>query len=94
MRSLTGNCTSSYKDPDKMLKECKDVLHPALFDQLKRVLNHYNPTKSAVHVMVYQRRQVRAHGNHASVSNNIPKVGSTLNKEERKKCVAEFPCLL
>ena len=94
MRSLAGNCTASYKHPDTMIKECKDALPRDLLAQLKRFLRHHNPTKFVGYVTVEQRRQDRASGNHASVANNIPKVESTLNKEERNKCIAVFPCWL
>ena len=81
MCSLAGNYTSSYRDPNKTLQECKDVLPPDLRIQLKLVLNHHNPTKFVGHFKAHQRRQARACGNHASVVNNVPKVESVLNKE-------------
>ena len=94
MCSLTGNCTSSCRDPGKMLRECKEALSLDLFTQAKRVLHYHKPTKFTGHITAEQRRQDRACGNHALVVNKIPKVESTLNKEERNKNVAVFPCWL
>ena len=94
MRSLAGKCTASYRDPEKMLQECKDALPPYLIAELKRVMNHHNPTKFVVHVIIEQHRKARAYDNHASVANNIPKVECSLNKEYRNKNVAVFPCWL
>ena len=94
MLSLTGNYTASYRDPDKILQECKDALPPDLLVQLKRVLNHHNLTKFVGHGTTEQLRQAHAYGNHASVANNVQKVESTLSKEELNECVAVFPCWL
>ena len=82
MLSFTGNYIFSYRDPDKILQECKDDLPPDLIGQLKRLLNHYNFTNFVGHVTTEQRRQVRNYDSHASVENNIPKVEHTLHKEE------------
>ena len=94
MCSLTRNYTESCRYPYKILKECKDVLPLELLAQLKRVLHHYSPTKFVGHIAAEQLRQDHACGNHTSVSNDIPKVESTLNKEEHNTCVAVFPCWL
>ena len=88
--SLTGNCKASYIDPDTMIQEYKYVLHPDLLAQIKLALNYYNPTKFVGHVIAEKLRHARACGNHASVTNNVPKVESTLSKEEREKCVIVF----
>ena len=91
MRSLARNCTASCRDPDKMLQKCKDALPSGLLVQLKRALNHHNPTKFVGHITAEQLRQAHAYGKCASAVNNIPKVESTLRKEERNKYVAVFP---
>ena len=46
------------------------------------------------HVTADHRKQVRDYGNQDSVSKNLSKVEQTLNKEERNKHVAAFPCSL
>ena len=89
--SLTGNCTASCRDPDTMLRECKEALPPDLIAQLKRFLHHHNPNKFAGYITAEQCRQYRSYGNHDSVASNILKVESTINKEERNKHVALFP---
>ena len=86
--SLAGNWKASCRDPNKKFKEHKDALPPELLSQLKRVLHHHKPTTFVVHVMVEQHRQAHAYGNHSLVPNDIPKVESTLSKEERNKHVA------
>ena len=80
MLSLAGNYTASYRDPYKALQRCKDVLQLDVLVQLKRVLNHHNPTKFVGHVTAEQIRKSCAYGNYASVEKNIPNVESTLNK--------------
>ena len=57
VRSLTGNCTVSCRDPDKILRECKDVLCPELHAQLNRVMYHHNPTKLIGHIKANQHRK-------------------------------------
>ena len=94
MLSLAGNYTASYRDPYKALQRCKDVLQLDVLVQLKRVLNHHNPTKFVGHVVGEQHRQAHAYGNHASVAKHVPKVESTLNKEELNKYVAVFTCCI
>ena len=74
MRSLTGNFTFSYRDPDKTIQECKDALPPDLLVELKLVLNHHNPTKFVGYFIVYQRLKSYACGISASVVNIIQKV--------------------
>ena len=81
MISFDGNFTASCKDPDKILKECKDALLPDLIAQLKQFLHYYNPTNVAGHIKAEQLQQSRTWGNCASVSNKIPKVESTMRKE-------------
>ena len=54
MRYLTGNYTSSCRDPDKMLQESKDAVPPDLLAQLKRKLNHHNLTNFVGHVTAEQ----------------------------------------
>ena len=89
---LTG--TVSCIDPDKIRREYKEDLPLELIAQLKRILNHHNPTRFIGHVTEEQHRKYRACGNYTSVSNNMTKVEATLNKEERNKHVAEFLCWL
>ena len=55
-RSLTGNSADSYRDPDTILRECKDALSRHLLNQLKRVLHHHDSTKFLVHVTEEQHR--------------------------------------
>ena len=94
IRSLPGNYTASYRDPDKILTACEAALTPDLLSQLKRVLCHHNPSKLRGHVTAQQRQEARKYGNHASVSKHLKKVEITLNKEERNKYVTVFPCWL
>ena len=56
--------------------------------QIKRILNHHNPTKFVGNVAAEKHWQDRAYGNNISVANNIQKVESTLNKQDRNKHVA------
>ena len=74
IRSLTGNYTATYRDPDKILKACDAALTPELLTQLKRVLHHYNPSKLTGHVTAQQREEARKYGNHASVAKHLTKV--------------------
>ena len=90
--SLVGNCTSSCRHTCTMIQDYKDTLPPDLITQLKRVLKHYNPIECLGYVTVEQRIQDRVYGSYVSVAINVPKVDSTLNKEERNKHVAVLPC--
>ena len=90
MRYLTGNYTKYYRDPDSMLQEYKDALPLDLLAQLKRVLNHHNATKFLGHITEEKNRKYRAYVNQALSANSIPKIESTLNKEERNKHVVVF----
>ena len=85
MISLTRNCTAPYRDLGKILKECKETLPPEILSQIKRVLHHCNPTKFIVRITEEQHREAR-------FSKNTTKVETIISKEERKKCVATFPC--
>ena len=55
MPYLTENYMNYCRDPDKILRECKNALHPDLLVQLKLVLHYYNPTRSIVHITVEYR---------------------------------------
>ena len=67
IRSLTGKCTASCRDPEKILRSSSDALPSELLRQLKRALCHHNPSKFKGHVTADQRKQARAYGNHVSV---------------------------
>ena len=73
-RSITGNYTASYRDPDTMLRECQEMLPLDLLPQIKRVLCHHNPTKFLGRIIAEERRQVCAYGSHVLVANNVSKV--------------------
>ena len=94
MHSVTGNCTASCRDPNKIFKECKDALPPELLAQLKLVLHHNNPTKSIGYIIAEQHRKARACGNYTSVSKPPTKLETALSKEERNKCTEAFTCWL
>ena len=94
MRFLNSNYAASYRESDKVLRECKGNLSKELPTQLKRVLHHHNPKKIIGHVTVDKRRQSRACGNHAFVSKNTTKVYTTLSKQQCDKHVAVIPCWL
>ena len=91
IRSLTGNYTAAYRDPDEILRACNAALTPELLTQLKRVLHHHNPSKLTGHVTAQQREEARKCGKHASVAKHLTKVQKTLNKEERNKHITAFP---
>ena len=75
IRSLTGNYTATYRDPEKILRACNAALTPELLTQLKRVMHHHNPSKLTGHVTAQQREEARKYGNHASVAMHLTKVG-------------------
>ena len=83
--SLPGDYADTYRDPNKMIEACSAALTSDLLAQLKRVLDHNSPSKFTGHVTAEQRQEVRVCGNHASVAKRLPKVETTLNKEERHK---------
>ena len=68
MCSFTRDWTDSRRDPNKILKECKDALLPELLAQLKWFLCHCNPTKSIGRIREFQRMQSRVCVNHTSFS--------------------------
>ena len=94
IRSLPGNYTVTYRDPEKIPKAFSAVLTPDLLAQLKRVLHHNNLSKFAVHVTANQRQEAYSYGNHSSVAKHLSKVEVTLSKEKRNKHVTAFPCWL
>ena len=57
MRSLTGNYTTSHRDPEKILKEHKEFLPLDLFTQIKRVLQYHNLIKLIGYVTEDQHRK-------------------------------------
>ena len=94
MWSLTGNYTASCRDLEQILWAFSDALQPERLRQLSRVLHHHNHYKFKEDATSDQRKQIHAYGNHSSVGRNLIKVEKTLNKEERNKHVAAFPCWL
>ena len=94
IRSLPGNYTATHRDPEKIIEACSAALTPNLLAQLKRILHHNNPSKFTGYVTAQQRQEARACGNHDAVAKQLHKVETTLNKEERNKCVTAFPCWL
>ena len=94
IRSLTGNYTATYREPDKILRACDEALTPELLTQLKRVLHHHNPSTLIGHVTAQQRQEARKYGNYASVAKHLTKVEKPLNKEEWNKYVTAFSCWL
>ena len=85
---------ASCRGPSKILRECKGTTSPELLAQLKKVLHHHNLKNHIGYVIEDQRRQSRAHENHASIPKNITKIETILSKEERSKCVEVFTCWL
>ena len=94
IRSLRGNHTALYRNPETILDACRDALPPLLLQDLKRVLHNVNPARFVGHTTAAQRTENRRYGNHSSIKNNLAKVVATMNKEERNKFVAVFPSWL
>ena len=92
IRSLTGNYTILYRNPEEILSQCKEALDKDLLTQLERVLHNNNLSKFQGYVSAEQRAENRAYGNYTSIAKNIQKVKKTMNKEERNKFVGVFPC--
>ena len=70
MCSIAGNyrasCSCARLHPSKLQR------HATLGTTcpIQKVLQHHNPTKYTCHITTEQRKEARAHGNHASVSHN------------------------
>jgi len=94
IRSLKGNYTALYRNPDEILSKCKEALDNDLLTQLERVLYNNNPSRFQGHASAQQRSESRVYGNHSSIAKNMKKVEKTMNKEERNKFVGVFPCWL
>ena len=94
IRSLPGNYNALHRHPRAILDQCSHALSPDVTHHLRRVLANNNPSEFHGHTSAQQRLYARRYGNHKSISKNLPQTNKTLNKEERNKYIAVFPCWL
>jgi hypothetical protein len=93
-RHLGGNHVGAHRNHDDLLARVEHLLPQKLFRELRRVLVHGSPAKFNVHGTHQEFEEMYAYGNHPTVSNNIPTVMKTMNKEDRKDHVLTFPAWL
>ena len=94
IRSLKGNHTAAFRDPEAILKKCEPALPLDLLLRLKSVLYNENPAKFNGHTTVAERAEYRNYGNHATITKNKPLVEKAMNKEEQNKWVMVLPSWL
>ena len=94
IRSLKGNQTTAFRDPEAILQKCEPALPPDLLQRLKSVLYNENPAKFHGHTTVAERAEYRNYGNHATITKNKPLVDKAINKEEQNKWIIVLPSWL
>ena len=85
IRSLKGNQTAAFRDPETILKKCEPALPPDLLMSLKSVLYNENPAKFNGHTTAVERAEYRNYGNHTTITKNKSLVNKAMNKEEQNK---------
>ncbi|MGH3053954.1 MAG: hypothetical protein ACRDL7_03130, partial [Gaiellaceae bacterium] len=91
IRYTGNNHTAQYRQPAKILKEVETLLPADVFHDFKKVLTNGAPSLLQADLSRKNFQAYLRYGAHQSVSNNIPGVMTTLNKEERNGYIIPLP---